>query len=1056
MTHTLARRSRTLAALAVRAIAFDADGDVTFELPEDLTALSDSDIEGLAARAQELFDALRAVDPRDLTAEQRAERLATMTGLAEAKVACRSALTEREAATRAAEAEVEALAAAMNPADPEDPDTEGEEDPDAEGDGDAPVEDPPADAALPLAASATPQARRMRIPAATMRQAMPRAAQTNQSIAEYARAAARLQGFSTGQGMTIRDMATAYARLEESAPVASIRQAVRAGQSLSARTPIASIRIPHARTAQVDSDDPEIVEAAIARATNETLLPGGALTAAGGWCFAAGTLVQTPDGLIPIEDMSVDDMVITGAGQARRVALVLTREAQILDFAAHGARTRVTAEHPMWARRRRVTAGGNKVTAGGDQVFGDPAWIPAGMLKPGDRVGFAMDALRSAPTVLTSFLSDVSDEVAEARAYVLGRYLGDGWTSRKRVAGNGRNDMDASYLCSSHTEGDGVEKALIQAEVGFSRREYPTVTQFGLTAAFRDWAAEIGTGRGAHDKAVPSVVFGWPDALRAAVLRGYTDADGHTVAQDGRSPRTETSTVSRALAVSVAMLVRTLGMSPGLTQRTIPDSKIGDRTVQGGLTFDVSWVAGAQTKTRFEVADGVMWETVQSIAPAEHGTVWDITVDDIEHSFIADGMVVHNCSPSETLYNLCSLESADGLISLPTLNPRRGGIRNTLGPDWASILTATGFCFTEAQDIAGAYGDNETWTLTEGGSGLTSWTLTWNGSTTGSLDDDVVAADVQTALNALGSAISSGTTFTVTGGPLASAAFTVTVAGWNSNTNVPAPTTTPTGGTGVVTVATTNAGGDTASGKPCNTITCPEFTDNRLGVCGVCIQTGILMSRSYPELVERMIRGSLTAHMHRVAGRHIANIITGSTPVTVTDGDTNPGAVAPLLSAVELTIESIRNAYRMRDGATMEVILPRWGRGLLRADLSRRLGVNLLAVTNQDLDNWLRMRGANPQWVYNFDPIGAAPTAWPTSMRILVYPAGTWVALQGDVINLESVYDSTNLANNNYTSIFTEEATATMKACHVSRVVTVPVCPSGATGAGEDLVCAES
>lgn len=99
---------------------------------------------------------------------------------------------------------------------------------------------------------------------------------------------------------------------------------------------------------------------------------------------------------------------------------------------------------------------------------------------------------------------------------------------------------------------------------------------------------------------------------------------------------------------------------------------------------------------------------------------------------------------------------------------------------------------------------NEVWTLTEGGSGLTSWTITWDGNTSGSLDDDVSLADLQTAIDALfgaGNVVASG-------GPLATGPFTLTVApdGELANQNVAAPTTTPTGGTGVVTVATATAG----------------------------------------------------------------------------------------------------------------------------------------------------------------------------------------------------------------------------------------------------------
>jgi len=59
------------------------------------------------------------------------------------------------------------------------------------------------------------------------------------------------------------------------------------------------------------------------------------------------------------------------------------------------------------------------------------------------------------------------------------------------------------------------------------------------------------------------------------------------------------------------------------------------------------------------------------------------------------------CAPSETIYDLCADETAEGLVSLPEVNVKRGGIKYTSGPSFDSIYTATGFCQTEAQAIAG-------------------------------------------------------------------------------------------------------------------------------------------------------------------------------------------------------------------------------------------------------------------------------------------------------------------------------------------------------------------
>jgi hypothetical protein len=98
---------------------------------------------------------------------------------------------------------------------------------------------------------------------------------------------------------------------------------------------------------------------------------------------------------------------------------------------------------------------------------------------------------------------------------------------------------------------------------------------------------------------------------------------------------------------------------------------------------------------------------------------------------------------------------------------------------------------------------NEVQTVTEGGSGLTSFTLTYSGQTTTSLAAGATAAQVQAALEGL-SNIGVGDV-AVTGS--AGGPYTVTFKGALGSTNVAQMTATPTGGSGTVTVATGTAGG---------------------------------------------------------------------------------------------------------------------------------------------------------------------------------------------------------------------------------------------------------
>lgn len=244
--------------------------------------------------------------------------------------------------------------------------------------------------------------------------------------------------------------------------------------------------------------------------------------------------------------------------------------------------------------------------------------------------------------------------------------------------------------------------------------------------------------------------------------------------------------------------------------------------------------------------------------------------------------------------------------------------------------------------------------------------------------------------------------------------------------------------------------GNVEGPKPCYTVECPDFSEERLRVSGVCIQAGLLMSRGYPEVISRVVRGALIAHEHRLNAQQIATMVAGSTQVTLPSEQA--GAAAPILTAIELQVEHYRYSHRLRRDQSLEAVFPAWTRGAIRSDLSRRLGVDLLSVTDAQIIGWFRERGVNPQFVYNWQAIdstaASAFTAWPDSVSFLLYAAGTWIKGSAPVISLDTVYDSTLLANNDYTALFTEEGWLMLKRGHDSRVVTVPLTASGATHQG--------
>ncbi len=125
------------------------------------------------------------------------------------------------------------------------------------------------------------------------------------------------------------------------------------------------------------------------------------------------------------------------------------------------------------------------------------------------------------------------------------------------------------------------------------------------------------------------------------------------------------------------------------------------------------------------------------------------------------------------------------------------------------IPSGTPLAKITASGLYGPYSvTDEVQSVTEGGSGLTSFTLTFSGQTTGAIAAAATAATVQAAIAALSNVGAGNVTVTgADGGP-----WTVTFGGALADTNVAQMTSTPTGGTGTVTVATVTGGGTEGSG----------------------------------------------------------------------------------------------------------------------------------------------------------------------------------------------------------------------------------------------------
>lgn len=229
----------------------------------------------------------------------------------------------------------------------------------------------------------------------------------------------------------------------------------------------------------------------------------------------------------------------------------------------------------------------------------------------------------------------------------------------------------------------------------------------------------------------------------------------------------------------------------------------------------------------------------------------------------------------------------------------------------------------------------------------------------------------------------------------------------------------------------------------------PDFVEKRMDAVGVMIEAGLLLRKGWPEIIERYTQLALVAHQYKLHAKTIAQIAayTGA-PINVPNGFGNALDVLHILDVVAYG-ERQRNA--LGENETLEVVLPRWVKGVLKADLSNRTGVDFLNVTDQQINGWFAARNLRVQWLAHWQNVDVTTagiaTKYPAFVNAYMYPAGTFVRGTSDVITLDTVYDSVNLKKNDYVHLFTEQGIVVTNPCNTGRAIRIPLAANGRTGA---------
>ncbi len=376
------------------------------------------------------------------------------------------------------------------------------------------------------------------------------------------------------------------------------------------------------------------------------------------YCLPADALVPTPCGPKPMSEIKVGDEVYAFEEGAGLTPTRVTRHWQSGDKSIRTIRTssrslRSSNDHPVltivvhdevhstrpWNRKRR----------------GELIWKTAGDLQVGDII------------VCAEHYYSSQQSIGLGRARVIGAMLGDGWIRHQPTIQGYTVGLAIGDSSHQHTW---RYKLLLEAELPNANWKVSAKGAFGLTCSSAQVWRTLQTW-GLHgyslEKRVPRYVFSLSITEKLEVLAGYVDSDGSVSKNPKNRGRITLATTNLDLLRDIRELALgcSLRITPIISSRV--KSNFGDTTVHRCIIAADSaqklelWhdqktqnqcstfhqrSKGLHHKAigYLPLPKGIFAQRVLSITDSSvEEPVYDLSVEHPSHSFVCEGLVVHNC-----------------------------------------------------------------------------------------------------------------------------------------------------------------------------------------------------------------------------------------------------------------------------------------------------------------------------------------------------------------------------------------------------------------------------
>jgi DNA-cytosine methyltransferase len=388
------------------------------------------------------------------------------------------------------------------------------------------------------------------------------------------------------------------------------------------------------------------------KSIDEKTMPDFDILCGGFPCFVAGTKVLTHTGYKNIEDITLNDKLMTHSGKFQNIINLqrknYTGNLYKIKIKYHALDITCTDEHPFYVREK-VRSWNTKLNKYVTE-FKPARWKPAKCLNNCDYYGMKINENNIVPefsfdkkinqykTVKEKILLDNPN-----MWFMMGYFLGDGWIEEtKKYDGRSMdkirfaiNTNDRDYVCNILSSILSITDKKCPSGNNCNKYGCSDFVWFNIFKQF---------GKYAHGKLIPEWVQDAPKKYIQEFINGYHKADGCITKNDCY----EFTTVSYNLALGLQRLYLKLGNIFSINKSVrLKTTVIEGRTVNQRDTYTVrGYTRETDRKQSSFIDNGYAWFAPFKIQKSvvENVSVYNFEVEN-DNSYIVENTIVHNCQP---------------------------------------------------------------------------------------------------------------------------------------------------------------------------------------------------------------------------------------------------------------------------------------------------------------------------------------------------------------------------------------------------------------------------